>query len=160
MKATKLICNGILVVLLAGSFAICTYAQEKPWSKPLFIPSQKVEAFYKPPLPIPDLTDGVSGAAKYRVRVGRHTGPMEAEIHMVDTDIFFVTSGEATLVVGGKVIGAHPISEPFEWRGTGIEGGTTYHLKKGDIMIVPPGVPLQFKNIPDSPFLYVLIKVQ
>jgi len=160
MKTIKLACNGILAVLLAASFAVCTYAQEKPWSKPLLIPSQKVEAFYKHALPIPDLTDGVSGAAKYRVRVGRHDGPLEAEIHMVDTDIFFVTSGEATMVVGGKVIDSHPIAEPFEWRGTGIEGGTTYHLTKGDIMIVPPGVPLQFKNIPAAPFLYILIKVQ
>lgn len=159
MKGVKLACNGILAVVIVASFAVRTYAQEKSWTKPLFIPSQKVESFYKKPLPIPDLTDGVSGVAKYRLRASRHSGPDVAEVHMLDTNIFYVTSGEATLVVGGKVLGLHEVA-PFEWRGTGIEGGTTYLLKKGDIMIVPRGVPLWFKNIPKAPFLFILVKVQ
>lgn len=161
MKAVKLTWKSILAVLLAMSFAVCTYAQENSWSKPLYIPSQKVEASYKHPLPIPDLVDGLSGDAKYRVRASRHDGPgpIEAEIHMLDTNIFFVTSGEATLVVGGKVVDAKE-TEPFEWRGTSIEGGTAYRLKKGDIMIVPRGTPLWFKNVPDAPFLFFEVKVQ
>ena len=161
MKAIKLICNGILEILLAASFAVCTYAQTqaKPWGKPLLISSQKVEAFYKHPMPIPDLADGISGGAEYRVKVGWHTGPKAPGIHMRDTDIFYVTAGEATLVVGGKVVDAHPTVKPFVWRGTAIKGGTTYHLKKGDIMIIPPGVPFEYKSIPTAPYRFILVKV-
>lgn len=79
---------------------------------------------------------------------------------MLDTNIFYVTAGEATLVVGGKVVDAHPINEPFEWRGKSIEGGKAYLLKKGDIMIVPRGVPLQFTKVEHDPFLFFEVKVQ
>jgi len=159
MKAVKIIGNGILTVLLAASFAVCTYAQEKPWSKPLLIPSQKVEAAFKHALPIPDLTSGMSGNAKYRVRASRHDGPTDVEIHILDTNIFYITAGEATMVVGGKAVGVHKVA-PFEWRGKSIEGGTTYHLKKGDIMIVPRDTPQWFEKIPSAPFLFILVKVQ
>jgi len=120
----------------------------------------KVEASYKHAMPIPDVVDGASGNAKYRVRASRHDGPKEAEIHMLDTNIFCVTSGEATLVVGGKVVGEHRIAEPFEWRGRSIVGGTPYLLKKGDIMLVPRGIPLQFTRVEDTPFLFFEVKVQ
>jgi len=36
MKATRLSWNGIIAVLLAASFGVCTYAQEKAMSKPLY----------------------------------------------------------------------------------------------------------------------------
>lgn len=161
MKAIKPICNVILAVLFAASFAVCTDAQAKikPWTKPLLISSQKVEAAYKHSMPIPDLTDGLSGGAEYRVKVGWHTGPKAPGIHMRDTDIFYVTSGEATLVVGGTVVDAHPTAKPFVWRGTKIQGGTIYHLKKGDIMIIPRGVPFEYKKIPVSPYRFLLVKV-
>lgn len=161
MKRVQLIGVSIGSFMLAALLVGSSYGQENSSSSPLYIPSQKIEASYKHALPIPDLTNGQSGNAKYRVRASRHDEPTQVEIHTLDTDIFYVTSGEATFVAGGKAVSAKETA-PNELRGTSIEGGTTYHLKTGDIMIIPHGMPHWFQKIPSapSPFLYVEVKVQ
>jgi len=42
--------------------------------------------------------------------------------------------------------------------GTDIEGGTIYHLAKGDMVVVPAGTPHWFKEVPQS-VNYFLVKV-
>lgn len=161
MRSVLLIRLGFVAVILASAFVGYSYGQEDSSSAQLYIPSQKIETSYKHALPIPDLATGQSGNAKYRLRASRHDEPTQVEIHTRDTDIFYVTSGEATFVAGGKAVSAKETA-PNELRGTGIDGGTTYHLKKGDIMIIPHGIPHWFQKIPSapSPFLYVEVKVQ
>jgi glc operon protein GlcG len=45
-----------------------------------------------------------------------------------------------------------------EIRGTAIDGGTTRHLAKGDVVVVPNGLPHWFKLV-DGPLLYYVVKV-
>ena len=71
----------------------------------------------------------------------------EVEVHEKTTDIVFVQAGEATYVTGGKIVGGRQ-TRPGEWLGTDIEGGTVHHLKKGDVIVVPPGQPHWFKEVP------------
>ena len=47
---------------------------------------------------------------------------------------------------------------PDEIRGASIDGGQTFKLAKGDVIIVPNGVPHWFKEI-SGPFLYYTVKV-
>ena len=46
-----------------------------------------------------------------------------------------------------------------ELRGSSISGGEAHQLKKGDVIIVPVGVPHWFKEV-SNPFLYYVVKAR
>ena len=94
----------------------------------------------------------------YMVHASRREKPGQAEIHTKDADIVYVLDGTATLVTGGTAIDAK-VTEPDELRGTAISGGDTHELNKGDVIIVPAGVPHWFKEV-SSPFLYYVVKAR
>src|SRR2546422_8643512 len=79
-------------------------------------------------------------APDYTVSVLRRNMAGQVEVHEKETDIFYVTDGEATFVTGGTMIGGK-ISRPKQWVGTDISGGETPHLTKGDVIVVPAGTP-------------------
>ena len=80
-----------------------------------------------------------------------------AELHEKQTDVYYVTDGEATFVTGGELIGNKLVSAG-QRQGTGIQGGDVHHLTKGDVMVIPAGVPHWFKDVPHS-ISYLLVKV-
>jgi glc operon protein GlcG len=95
-------------------------------------------------------------APHYRVAASRRDGAGEGEVHVTDTDIFYVLEGSATVITGGALVGSHEIA-PGELRGSSIEGGTAHHVSKGDVFTIPSGVPHWFKSV-DTPFHYYVIK--
>jgi mannose-6-phosphate isomerase-like protein (cupin superfamily) len=103
------------------------------------------------------LVDGSSGRG-YMVHASRREAPGIAEIHDLDTDILYVLEGSATFVTGGSVDDAKEI-EPDERRGPSIAGGESRRIAKGDIVIVPPGVPHWFSEV-TAPLLYYVVKVR
>jgi mannose-6-phosphate isomerase-like protein (cupin superfamily) len=78
-------------------------------------------------------------------------------VHDKETDIFYVTDGEATIVTGGTMVGGKQKS-PGQMLGTNIEGGESRHLTKGDVMVIPAGTPHWFKEVPKS-VTYFVVKV-
>jgi len=97
----------------------------------------------------------VTGDA-YRVNASRRDGPGEAEVHLGDTDIFYVREGSATFVTGGQLVEPRNVSAT-EIRGRAIEGGEERHLEAGDVVTIPRGVPHWFKSV-DAPFTYYVVK--
>jgi len=67
-----------------------------------------------------------------------------------------VIDGQATLVIGGKLIAAKEGS-PGEFRGSGIEGGTDYPLERGVVLTVPRNTPHWVKRTQPG-FRYYVIK--
>lgn len=102
------------------------------------------------------LLDGMD--RNYMVHTSRRDKPGLAEIHLLDTDIIYVMEGRATLVTGGTALETREI-ETNEIRGSGINEGETRQLSKGDVIIVPRGVPHWFKEVSGT-FLYYTIKVR
>ena len=96
-------------------------------------------------------------AKDYTVSGIKRTKPGEVEIHDHETDIFYVTDGEATFVTGGTIVGAKQTA-PGQTRGTDLHGGQTVHLKKGDVITIPAGVPHWFKDVSPS-ISYLTVKV-
>jgi mannose-6-phosphate isomerase-like protein (cupin superfamily) len=88
-------------------------------------------------------------APDYTVSVNKRTAAGMVEIHAKETDIFYVTDGEATLVTGGTTIDGKP-SGANQIRGASIQGGETRHITKGDVVVIPAGVPHWFKEVPQS----------
>ena len=85
----------------------------------------------------------------YTVQMLKRTAPGQVEVHTKETDIFYVVDGEATIVTGGTMVGGKE-TQPNQLRGTSIDGGQTHHLKKGDSITIPAGVPHWFKEVPQS----------
>lgn len=114
------------------------------------IPSEQVATAFSQGMP---LLETVS----YKVHASRREGPGKVEIHTLDTDIAYVQEGRATVVTGGTVLNAKTV-EPNELRGDSIQGGQTMQLKKGDVIVIPKGVPHWFREV-TQPFTYFVVKV-
>lgn len=99
----------------------------------------------------------LSNGPDFAASGARRTGPGQVEVHDKETDLIYITDGEATFVTGGTMIGGK-LSRPDQWLGTDIQGGVTHQLKKGDFISVPPGTPHWFKAVPTAVH-YFLIKV-
>jgi len=69
-------------------------------------------------------------------------GDGEVEVHDKMADVLYIISGEAALIVGGTVVGAHSTA-PGETRGTSITGGEKKMLATGDAVHIPAKVPHQ-----------------
>src|SRR6266550_1781016 len=79
----------------------------------------------------------------------------EPEIHEKTTHIWYVLDGSATFVTGGTLIGGKAPSAGTT-KGTNIEGGQAQHLTKGDVIVIPPGTPHWWKEVPKSITLYAV----
>ncbi len=137
----------LLGAIISAAAAAPALAQEATVT---YVPADKVaEAF---------ANGGRFGAgADYSASVLRRNKPGQSEVHVKETDIFYVVDGAATFVTGGTMVGAKE-TRPNQLLGTGIDGGQTHQLKKGDFIVIPAGVPHWFKDVPAS-INYLTIKV-
>lgn len=65
-------------------------------------------------------------------------------VHGDVVDLYIVQEGSATLESGGTILNPKPSNRPGDQTGTGISGGKTQVIKKGDVVFIPPGVPHRF----------------
>ena len=68
-----------------------------------------------------------------------------AEMHDKTHHVFIIVDGEAEFVTGGKMLDAK-VTAPGQTRGSGIEGGTSHHLSKGDVITIPAKTPHWWKD--------------
>jgi mannose-6-phosphate isomerase-like protein (cupin superfamily) len=100
---------------------------------------------------------GFVESSEFKINAGRRDGAGGVEVHNRDTDIFYILEGSAVLVTGGKVEGGKTIA-PNEIRGTSIIGGESHTVSKGDVIVIPRGLPHWFKEVPQVPLLYFVVK--
>ena len=93
----------------------------------------------------------------FKIQAGRRQAPGIVELHERDTDIFYILEGSATFVTGGKAVEPTTVSSG-EVRAKEIIGGESRRLAKGDIIVIPNGVPHWFKEV-DGTFQYYIVKV-
>jgi len=103
------------------------------------------------------LFDG-NGGRNYMIHASRRDKPGQVEVHTLDTDLIYVTDGACTFVTGGTLADGKTIA-PNEIRGATLHGGETRKLTKGDVIIVPAGVPHWFQEV-NAPFTYYVVKVR
>ena len=82
----------------------------------------------------------------------------EVEYHEHTNHVFVIVEGEATLVVGGTMLNARRTA-PDQMRAASAEGGTTYHLTKGDVITIPAKTPHWFKEVPTKTVAYYAINI-
>ena len=88
----------------------------------------------------------------------REASSGQAELHEKQADLIVVQSGQATIVIGGKIVNGKTTATN-EIRGTSIEGGERQALKAGDIVHVPVNTPHQVLLDPGQTLDYVVLKV-
>ena len=72
-----------------------------------------------------------------------------AESHEGTSDVFFVESGEGSIVAGGEIESASPLPNmPGELRGHSIKGGKSYELKPDAMIDLPPSTPYMLQRGP------------
>jgi len=141
----------VVFALLASTVMIIAVAADAPQkSGVIHVDHEKVSAHFARGGPI-------LATNNFKVQAGRRIGPGEVEIHERDTDIFYILEGTATFVTGGKAVEQKTIG-PGEIRAKEIVGGEERHLAKGDVIIIPNGVPHWFKEV-NGTFLYYMVKV-
>ena len=123
----------------ASAFAKATADKPFPATTATFIDAYRVAAAFAKGQPLLE-------TAGYKVHASRRVEPGQAEIHRLDTDVIYVVDGSATLVTGGKAVATKEIA-PNEIRGTKIEDGEEHRIAKGDVIIIPNGVPHQFTAV-------------
>jgi mannose-6-phosphate isomerase-like protein (cupin superfamily) len=82
---------------------------------------------------------------EYRVKAVDGT----AAVHETEAEVFYVLDGTATLTTGGK-LRAEKRSNPTNLSGTGIDGGASRRIAKGDFFLVPENTPHQFTDAADA----------
>jgi mannose-6-phosphate isomerase-like protein (cupin superfamily) len=121
----------------------------EPDKQATHIPSSRVAAAFVKGEPLLE-------TASYKVHASRREAAGKAEVHLRDTDIIYVLEGTATILTGGGVVGGATTATD-EIRGSSIEGGVEQQLVKGDVFIVPNGVPHRFTRV-EAPFRYYVVK--
>ena len=107
----------------------------------------------------PIATEQLGNFGKHSLMAAHRQGSGESEVHETVADIFIVQTGEATLVVGGKVVGGKTTA-PGEIRGTAIQGGEKRKLGPGDIAHIPANTPHQVLLDSGKQFTYLIVKVE
>src|ERR1051325_11163494 len=84
---------------------------------------------------------GPLGSTKEYTVSGSHRDKAgQVEVHEKETDILYITDGDATFVTGGTMVGGK-MSKAGQWLGTDITGGQTHHPTKGDVNTIAARKP-------------------
>jgi mannose-6-phosphate isomerase-like protein (cupin superfamily) len=94
----------------------------------------------------PTVSSPIVQLAPYRASLEYRPAVGPAARHETEAELFYVIDGVGTLVTGGKITNEKP-SNPGNFNGTAIAGGTPQAVAKGDFFIVPENTPHQFIDI-------------
>src|SRR5881275_2855250 len=143
-----------LAIAGSNAFPTGTSAMADPPAQISYFEKSKVDAAFAKGAILLDGSDG----RNYMVHASRREKPGQAEIHTKDADVIYVLEGSAKFITGGEAVDAKTTA-PDELRGTSIRNGETRQIAKGDVIVVPNGVPHQFLEV-TNPFLYYVVKVR
>ena len=149
----------LFVVLMAPPVA----AQQAPQATDVtsaeiqkFLNALPRDAISDRPIRVVDVT------GEYRVGVYAVFRPRDvqgrANLHAVNTtEIYYMVEGVATLVTGGSLIDRTSSGNSTLVRGSGIEGGVSRRVTKGDVIIIPGHTPHWFSEL-ETDVEYLIIR--
>ena len=93
------------------------------------------------------------------VILANRRGAGAVEYHEHTNHVFFMLEGEGTVIVGGAMVDPKRTS-PDQMTATSIEGGTSYHLSKGDVLTIPAKTPHWWKDVPTKSIAYYAVNIE
>ena len=103
-------------------------------------------------------TDSLVVYGNYQMSISYRNASGEAELHQTKNDIFYIVSGNCTLVTGGTIPNGKT-TQPHEIRGPAVSGGEKHKLGAGDFLTIPAGIPHQMLLEPGAEITYAVVKV-
>jgi mannose-6-phosphate isomerase-like protein (cupin superfamily) len=94
----------------------------------------------------PIIAQSLLQLAPYNVSLEYRASVGAAAVHETEAELFYVVDGSATLVTGGK-LKEEKRTNAENLTGTGIDGGESRHVAKGDFVMVPDHTPHWFSKI-------------
>lgn len=158
---TRAVACGVAAVLLAGTSAS---AQTPADLAAIFASAGDVSALVakakaerKPDQP--NFVQPVVKLAPYTLNLEYRMPGLKApaSVHETEAEIFFVIEGAGTAVTGGALENGKR-SNPENLSGTGIVGGDTRRIAKGDVLFVPQNSPHWF-SAADGPLVMLSLHV-
>ena len=155
----------LLSILTITVFVVSANAQTRQPSSPAkpFIVKTKqsvddLERSLSTDNKVEDLIGGPGMQLRVAVQHDKFRDNPDAELHDESDDVYYVLDGTAQLILGGTLDNPREAT-PGEWKSKKINGGTTFEITKGDLIIVPRGTPHQRNSIKGKEFSMILIKV-
>lgn len=146
------------IALCALVLAMSVTAQDS--GKVVFMSAQQMQANLHA-LPLNDIGESeinlIERTPEHAAILLRRTKPGKAEVHEHQADVWYVIDGGCEFVTGGTEVNGASVGTG-EIRGIGIEGGEEHHLRKGDVIRVPAGVPHWVKKIEGKEIVYIVVK--
>lgn len=97
----------------------------------------------------------LASGSDHIVSMSRRDKAGQSEVHDTETDVFYIVEGSATFVTGGTIVDGKTTA-PGQIRGSGITGGASHMLAKGDVIVIPKGTPHWFKDVPEIVVYFVV----
>jgi quercetin dioxygenase-like cupin family protein len=98
----------------------------------------------------------VTSGPKYQANVVRRTKAQGTAAHELGTEVHHILEGSGTFVSGGTIV--RPAS------GSGgvatIDGGVSRHVAKGDVVVIPAGMPHWYKEVDGSSITYLEVRFE
>jgi mannose-6-phosphate isomerase-like protein (cupin superfamily) len=124
----------ILTLVLAAATAALAAADAPPAAT--YKPEAELMAALKAGQATPDmLTSEVQNTDRHRINVVRRTKAAGAVAHPGFAELHHIIDGSGNLVTGGTIADRK------------IQGGDTRHVAKGDVVLIPPGVPHWYTDL-------------
>jgi len=141
----KAIAAGLGCLLFAGA----AMAQQ-PGPEKLFTTSSEITALIAKAKAdrknnAPTVTEPILRLAPYGANLEYRAGVGPAAIHETEAEVFYVIDGTATMITGGKL--TEEKRNGVNLTGTGIEGGDSRSVAKGDFIVVPEKTAHWFSKI-------------
>ena len=141
-------------LLIAAAFTLAVpvlaHAQEASHLTKLFVPAAEADAAlaksraeHKPGNNVTVLVSVGPYPAQLEYRIPG--APPSASVHKAQAEFIYVIAGGCTLITGGTLV--DPKDNGANMSGTGITGGTSRKVAKGDYIMVPPNTPHQYSDI-------------
>jgi mannose-6-phosphate isomerase-like protein (cupin superfamily) len=156
---------GALAVLLVGATAPTSSQSGMPPALGTFVTAEEIETVVKAPTGGADREVKIVDVGRYNVGVAvlrrgalKPGGTLSGINHTKVTEVYYVVSGEGTMVMGTDVKDVRPVAADNEIvttavgpsnTATFVKPTQTRTIKAGDVVIIPIAVYHGFSEIPD-----------
>jgi mannose-6-phosphate isomerase-like protein (cupin superfamily) len=153
--------NRLLALTLCTFIAASAFGQAKPAE--YHSSSELNQRFSKLAADAKAKNSGSTGAdlgayENHALKLSYRRGSGQAEVHVHQADVMFVTGGSATMVTGGTLVEAKNENDN-EIKGKSIDGGTRQVLSEGDVIHIPAGTPHQLILDQGKDFQAFVVKI-
>jgi len=148
----RTIAIGFAITFLAAAAVAQTAASDqsvKTYSSSSDVASLQAKAKSERKGNAPIVTEKILQLPPYNANLEYRAAVGPASIHEKEAEFFYVIDGSATMVTGGKLQNEKRTNAE-NLTGSGIEGGMSRKVAKGDFIVVPENTPHWFSSIDGS----------